>query len=109
MDDLKNVFDKIEKAQSILNNLEKKQAEKAIQQDTYDQLSSEHRTTIDSARQSLIAIRERLSKELAVKTLELDQCQEQLEVLQARLKVGEISEGTYTSKSKHLLETSIHI
>lgn len=104
MDDFKNVFDKIEKAESILNELEKKQESQAAENNTAFKLSKEQQNTLDSARQSIASIKDKLSKELAVRTLELDKCQEDLLLLQTRLKVGEITEDVYQTKSKHLLE-----
>ena len=104
MDDIKNVFDKIEKAESILKDLEKKREEKAPEKSTASKLSKEHQNTIDSARHTLASIKEKLGKELAVRTLELDKCQEELVLLQTRLKVGEITEDVFQTKSKHLVE-----
>jgi peroxiredoxin len=104
MDDFKNVFDKIERAESILKELEKKQESEAPEKDTAQKLSKEHQSTIDSARQTIASIKDKLSKELAVRTLELDKCQEDLVLVQTRLKVGEITEEVYQTKSKHLIE-----
>ncbi len=104
MDDLKNVFDKIEKAESILHDLEKKREEGAAENNTTSALSREHQNTIDSARHAIASIKEKLSKELAVRTLELDKCQEELVLLQTRLKVGEITDDVFQSKSKQLAE-----
>ncbi|MBN1375377.1 MAG: redoxin domain-containing protein [Dehalococcoidia bacterium] len=104
MDDLKGVFDKIEKAEEILNSLENKRTEKVIGKDAYAQLSQEHRSTIDSARQTIASIKAKLGKELSSKTMELDKYQEELAVLQTRLKVGEISKVTFDNKSKHLID-----
>jgi peroxiredoxin len=104
MDDFKNVFDKIEKAESILKELEKKQEDEALEKNTAPKLSKEHQSTIDSARQTIASIKDKLSKELAARTLELDKCQEELVLLQTRLKVGEITEDVFQTKSKHLIE-----
>ncbi len=104
MDDLKSVFDKIEKAASILDGLDQKRTEKVIEKSDYDQLSQEHKGTIDSARHTIASIKEKLSKDLAAKAVELDKYQEDLAVLQTRLKVGEISEDTFNDKSKHLVD-----
>lgn len=104
MDDLKGVFDKIEKAEALLNGLDKKRTEDSAAGDTYEQLSKEHQGTIDSARQTIASIKDKLGKELAAKAAELDKCQEELGTLQTRLKVGEISEENYAARSKHLVE-----
>ena len=104
MDDLKGVFDKIEKAASILDGLDQKRTGKVIKKDDYDQLSQEHKVTIDSARHTIASIKEKLGKDLAAKAVELDKYQEDLAVLQTRLKVGEISEDTFNDKSKHLVD-----
>ncbi|MCX6006359.1 MAG: redoxin domain-containing protein [Chloroflexi bacterium] len=104
MDDLKSVFDKIEKAESILDGLDQKRTEKVIKKNDYDQLSQEHKGTIDSARHTIASIKEKLGKDLAAKAVELDKYQEDLAVLQTRLKVGEISEDTFNDKSKHLVD-----
>lgn len=104
MDDLKNVFDKIQKAELILNDLEKKREDKTREKIKAPRLSKEHQNTIDSARQSIASIKDKLGKELAVRTLELDKCQEDLLLLQTRLKTGEIPEDVYNSRSKHLVD-----
>jgi peroxiredoxin len=104
MDDLKSVFDKIEKAESILNSLDQKRTEKVIEKDAYEQLSQEHRVTIDSARHTIASIKEKLAKDLAAKTTELDKYQEELALLQTRLKVGELTQDSYNDKSKHLVD-----
>jgi peroxiredoxin len=104
MDDLKNVFDKIEKAESILNSLDEKRTEKVVEKDAYEQLSQEHRVTIDSARHTIASIKEKLGKDLAAKAMELDKYQEELALLQTRLKVGEITQDSYDDKSKHLVD-----
>ena len=104
MDDLKSVFDKIEKAESILDGLDQKRTEKVVKKSDYDQLSQEHKGTIDSARHKIASIKEKMGKALAAKAIELDKYQEDLSVLQTRLKVGEISEDTFNEKSKHLVD-----
>jgi peroxiredoxin len=104
MDDLKSVFDKINKAEALLDNLDKKRTEDVVEKNAGDPLNKEHQATIDNARQTIASIKDKLGKELADKTLELDKCQEELGTLQARLKVGEISEDFYATKSKHLVD-----
>ena len=104
MDDLKSVFDKIEKAASILDGLDQKRTEKVVEKNDNVQLSQEHQVTIDSARHTIASIKEKMGKDLAAKAVELDKYQEELAVLQTRLKVGEISEETYNDKSKHLVD-----
>jgi len=104
MDDFKNVFDKIEKAESILKDLEKKQEDKPPQKNITQKLSKEHQNTIDSARHTIASIKDKLGKELAARTQELDKCQEDLILLQTRQKVGEITEAVFNTKSKHLVE-----
>ncbi|MDD5312048.1 MAG: redoxin domain-containing protein [Dehalococcoidia bacterium] len=104
MEDLKRVFEKIERAQAILTELDQKREDKAIEKDDYDKLSKEYIHAVSSARKAIDDIKDKLSKELAIKTRELDECQEELAVLQSRLKVGEISEEAFQHKSKGLLE-----
>ena len=104
MDDLKGVFDKIEKAESILDSLDQKRTEKVIEKDAYEQLSQEHRVTIDSARHTIASIKEKLAKDLAAKAAELDKYQEELALLQTRLRVGEINQDSFDDKSKHLVD-----
>ncbi|MCX6004855.1 MAG: redoxin domain-containing protein [Chloroflexi bacterium] len=94
MEDLKHVFEKIERAQAILADLDKKREDKAIEQDDYDKLNKEYLSAVASARQAITNIKDKLAKELAVKT----------KALQARLKVGEISEEAFQHKSKGLSE-----
>ncbi|GEM_PF-441227 len=104
MDDIKKVFEKIEKAEAILKDLDRMREDRVAEKGAHDRLSKEHQRTVDSARQTITAIRDKLSKELAVRTLELDKCQEDLAQLQAKLKNDEISEQEYKSRSKHLLD-----
>jgi len=104
MDELKNVFDKIEKAELILNELENKREFEGKEDHADINLSPEERMAIDNARQTLASIKDKLTRELAEKSLELDKCQEDLALLQTRLKVGEITEETYSAKSRHLIE-----
>jgi peroxiredoxin len=104
IEDLKNVFDKIEKAESIINELESKRVEHDVEPEESVALNKEHLDTIENARKTIASLREKLTKDLATKTLNLDKCQEDLSILQARLKVGQIDDTEYASKSKHLLD-----
>jgi len=104
MDDLKNVFDKIEKAESILKELERKREIEFPEKNVVHKLSKEQQNAIDSARHALASIKDKLNKELAVHTLELDKSQEDLALLQTRLKVGEISEAEFQDRSKHVID-----
>jgi peroxiredoxin len=104
MEDLKHIFDKVEKAEAILADLDKKRDVKAIEKDDYDKLSHEYHNTLDHARKSMAAIKEKLSGELIAKTAELTEYREELALLDSRLKAGELSQETYDTKSKGLDE-----
>ncbi|MGA2368255.1 MAG: redoxin domain-containing protein [Dehalococcoidia bacterium] len=104
MEDIKNVFEKIKKAEAILDELDRKRGENADENNALAKLDKEYLNSIASARHTLASIKEKLSKELAVRILELDKCQEDLATLDARLKVGEITEEEHQTKGKHLIE-----
>ena len=104
MEDINNVFEKIKKAEAILDDLDRKRGESAVENNALAKLDKEYLNSIANARHTLASIKEKLSKELAVRILELDKCQEDLATLDARLKVGEITEEEYQSKGRHLIE-----
>ena len=104
MEDLKRIFDKVEKAEAILADLDKKRDVKAIEKDDYDKLSREYHSTLDHARKAMSFIKDKLARELTSKTAELTKYREELALLDTRSKVGEIIEETYQSKSKGLAE-----
>jgi peroxiredoxin len=104
MEDINNVFEKIKKAEAILDDLDRKRGENAVENNALAKLDKEYLNNIANARHTLASIKEKLSKELAVRILELDKCQEDLATLDARLKVGEITEEEHQTKGKHLIE-----
>lgn len=104
MDDLKNVFDKVEKAESILKELENKRETELPEKGVAPKLGKEQQNTIDNARRALALIKGKLSKELSNHNLELDRCREDLALLQTRLQIGEIGEGEFQSRSKRITD-----
>ncbi|MGA9047882.1 MAG: redoxin domain-containing protein [Dehalococcoidia bacterium] len=104
MEDINNVFEKIKKAEAILNELDRKRGESAAENNPLAKLDKEYLNSIANARHTLTSIKEKLSKQLSIRILELDKCQEELATLDARLKVGEITEEEHQAKGKHLIE-----
>jgi len=104
MEDINNVFEKIKKAEAILNELDRKRGESAAETNPLAKLDKEYLNSIANARHTLTSIKEKLSKQLSIRILELDKCQEDLATLDARLKVGEITEEEHQAKGKHLIE-----
>ncbi len=92
MEDINSVFEKIKKAGVILDELDRKRGDNTVENNALAKLDKEYLNNIANARHTLASIKEKLSKELAVKILELDKCQEDLATLDARLKVGEITD-----------------
>jgi peroxiredoxin len=104
MEDINSVFEKIKKAGEILDELDRKRGDNAVENNALAKLDKEYLNNIANARHTLASIKEKLSKELAVRIVELDKCQEDLATLDARLKVGEITEEEHQAKGKHLIE-----
>ena len=104
MDNLKNILDQIEKAESILKELERKQDRELPGKSAASKLDKEQQDIIDSAKRALRAIKGKLSQELTHHKLELDKRKEDLTLLQARHQIGEISEGESQTRSKHITD-----
>ncbi len=104
MDDINKVFEKINKAEAILDELDRKRGENTGENSALAKLDKEYLSNIANARQTIVSIKEKLSKELAVRIREMDKCQEELALLDARLKVGEINEDEHQAKGRHLIE-----
>lgn len=95
-------FSTIEKAKSLLTNLDKMKAEKAIDDNKYFAMRKEYTTMLDKAQGELADLTKKINKGMMEKKKEIDQLKIQLADLDLRQKTGEITGDAFTSKNQEL-------
>ena len=89
-----------EKAESFLSNLDKLKEAESIEEAQYDVLKAEYTKTREDALFKANSLKASLKKELDNKAGELDIIKVKLSYLEARFKVGQISEEAFAKQEK---------
>lgn len=103
-EDLRTAYSMKERAELLLSNLGRLRAEGAITETEYDTLKAEYTHMVDEAIPWIESIKAELQKVLDGKAEELQELKEDLGILQARLKVGEIARGIYRERGSPIEE-----
>ena len=103
-EDLRTAYSMKERAELLLSNLDKLKTEGAITEVEYKTLKSEYVNMLDEAIPWIESIKAELQKVLDAKRRELGGFEEELGIVRARLKVGEISAETSRGQGRPLEE-----
>lgn len=103
-EELRTSYSMKERAELLLSNLDKLKAEGAIGETEYKTLKAEYVSMLDEATPWINSIKAELQKALDGKGEELRKSKQELGILQARLKVGEIPTETYRGRGRPLEE-----
>jgi len=101
-DDLRTAYAMKERAEFLLSKLDKLKAEGSITDTEYQTLKAEYISMLNDALPWIDSIKAELQKELDGWEKELEKLEQQLSLLRARLKVGEITSETYRETGKPL-------
>jgi len=93
--ELQEAYSKKEKAESLLSNLEKLKEERAIDETQYESMKSEYTQMLNSADTEIERIKNDISRELESTQKDLDIYNQELNNLEVRFKVGELSGDMY--------------
>lgn len=106
-EDLRTAYLLKERAELLLANLKKLKSECSVTQTDYKTLKAEYMKMLDDALPLIDSIKAELQKELDVKAKDLETLKQELGIVQARLKVGEISSETYRQRGWPILEGKV--
>lgn len=97
---LRQSFSKIEKIEQLLRNLEKLREEGSVDEVTYDRLREEYQRFLEENQAAIGKIKAQLTTNLAKREEELAKLQEDLRVLEARFKIGQLTEIDYQNRKQ---------
>ena len=101
-DELQKSFSGVEKANNLLNNLDRLHNEKGVDDAKYYSLKKEYSTLLSQSKGDVADLFRKINKDLTEKKKDLDKNRADLADLEIRMKTGEITGDAYASRRQDL-------